>query len=92
MFRRLSTRSPRELGLMLARQITGARFVEIDSRNHLRLSHETAWIVPEAKLSFLPAITILPGDGTAQALEVSQSDGSTFSSGLAMRAFLLSWV
>jgi pimeloyl-ACP methyl ester carboxylesterase/DNA-binding winged helix-turn-helix (wHTH) protein len=34
---------PRELGLMLAQQIPGARFVELDSRNHFPLSHETAW-------------------------------------------------
>lgn len=34
---------PRELGLMLAQQIRGARFVELDSRNHFPLSHEAAW-------------------------------------------------
>jgi pimeloyl-ACP methyl ester carboxylesterase len=34
---------PRELGLMLAQQIAGARFIELDSRNHFPLSHETAW-------------------------------------------------
>lgn len=34
---------PRELGLMLAQQIPGARFVELDSRNHFPLSHEAAW-------------------------------------------------
>jgi pimeloyl-ACP methyl ester carboxylesterase/DNA-binding winged helix-turn-helix (wHTH) protein len=34
---------PRELGLMLAQQIPGARFAEIDSRNHFPLPHETAW-------------------------------------------------
>jgi pimeloyl-ACP methyl ester carboxylesterase len=34
---------PLELGLMLARGIPGARFVEIDSRNHIPLSHEPAW-------------------------------------------------
>jgi pimeloyl-ACP methyl ester carboxylesterase len=34
---------PRELGLMLAQQIPGARFVELDSRNHFPLSHEPAW-------------------------------------------------
>jgi pimeloyl-ACP methyl ester carboxylesterase/DNA-binding winged helix-turn-helix (wHTH) protein len=34
---------PRELGLMLAQQIPGARFVELDSRNHFPLSHESAW-------------------------------------------------
>lgn len=34
---------PRELGLMLAQQISGARFVELDSRNHFPLSHEAAW-------------------------------------------------
>ena len=34
---------PRELGLMLAQQIPGARFVEFDSRNHFPLSHEAVW-------------------------------------------------
>lgn len=34
---------PRELGLMLAQQIPGARFVELDSRNHFPLPHEAAW-------------------------------------------------
>jgi pimeloyl-ACP methyl ester carboxylesterase/DNA-binding winged helix-turn-helix (wHTH) protein len=34
---------PRELGLMFARQIPGARFVEVESRNHIPLSHEPAW-------------------------------------------------
>ncbi len=34
---------PIEFGLMLARGIPRARFVEIDSRNHIPLSHETAW-------------------------------------------------
>jgi pimeloyl-ACP methyl ester carboxylesterase/DNA-binding winged helix-turn-helix (wHTH) protein len=34
---------PRELGLMLAQQIPGARFAELDSRNHFPLSHEAAW-------------------------------------------------
>lgn len=34
---------PRELGLMLAQQIPGARFAELDSRNHFPLPHEAAW-------------------------------------------------
>jgi len=34
---------PRELGLVLAQQIKGARFVELDSHNHFPLSHEAAW-------------------------------------------------
>jgi len=34
---------PRELGLMLAQHIPGARFIEFDSRNHFPLSHEAAW-------------------------------------------------
>lgn len=34
---------PLELGLMLARAIPNARFVEIDSRNHLPLASEPAW-------------------------------------------------
>jgi pimeloyl-ACP methyl ester carboxylesterase/DNA-binding winged helix-turn-helix (wHTH) protein len=34
---------PLEMGLMLAREIRGARFVEIDSRNHIPLSHEAGW-------------------------------------------------
>jgi len=34
---------PRELGLMLAKGIPNARFVEIESRNHFPLSHEPSW-------------------------------------------------
>ena len=34
---------PVELGLMMARGIPKARFVEVDSRNHLPLSTEPAW-------------------------------------------------
>jgi len=34
---------PLELGLMLARGIAGARFVEIDSRNHIPMPHEPIW-------------------------------------------------
>jgi DNA-binding winged helix-turn-helix (wHTH) protein/pimeloyl-ACP methyl ester carboxylesterase len=36
-------RVPFEHGLTLARGIAGARFVPLDSRNHLILSHEPAW-------------------------------------------------
>jgi pimeloyl-ACP methyl ester carboxylesterase len=36
-------RVPFEHGLMLAREIPGARFVPLESRNHLILSHEPAW-------------------------------------------------
>jgi len=35
---------PRELGLMLAQGIPGARFIEIDSRNHFPLPHEPSWV------------------------------------------------
>ncbi len=34
---------PFEMGLMLAQGIPNARFVALDSRNHLILSHEPAW-------------------------------------------------
>jgi pimeloyl-ACP methyl ester carboxylesterase len=34
---------PLEQGRMLAHGIPGARFVALDSRNHLVLSHEPAW-------------------------------------------------
>jgi pimeloyl-ACP methyl ester carboxylesterase/DNA-binding winged helix-turn-helix (wHTH) protein len=34
---------PRELGLLMAQQIPGARFVELESRNHFPLPHEAAW-------------------------------------------------
>jgi DNA-binding winged helix-turn-helix (wHTH) protein/pimeloyl-ACP methyl ester carboxylesterase len=34
---------PFEMGLMLAREIPDARFVEIASRNHIPLSHEPEW-------------------------------------------------
>jgi pimeloyl-ACP methyl ester carboxylesterase len=36
-------RVPLEQGLMLARGIPAARFVELDSDNHVVLSHEPAW-------------------------------------------------
>ena len=36
-------RVPFEHGLMLARTIPNARFVALESKNHLILSHETAW-------------------------------------------------
>jgi pimeloyl-ACP methyl ester carboxylesterase len=36
-------RVPFEHGLMLARGIPGARFVALESKNHLILSHEPAW-------------------------------------------------
>ena len=36
-------RVPFEHGLMLAREIPGARFVALESKNHLILSHEPAW-------------------------------------------------
>jgi DNA-binding winged helix-turn-helix (wHTH) protein/pimeloyl-ACP methyl ester carboxylesterase len=36
--------NPIKLGLMLARGITRSRFVEIDSRNHIPLPHEPAWL------------------------------------------------
>lgn len=35
--------NPIELGLMLARGIPHAHFVEIDSRNHIPLAHEPGW-------------------------------------------------
>ena len=36
-------RVPFEHGLMLAREIRDARFVALESKNHLILSHEPAW-------------------------------------------------
>jgi hypothetical protein len=36
-------RAPFEHGLLLARSIPNARFVALDSKNHLILSHEPAW-------------------------------------------------
>jgi DNA-binding winged helix-turn-helix (wHTH) protein/pimeloyl-ACP methyl ester carboxylesterase len=36
-------RVPFEHGLTLAREIPGARFVALDSKNHIILSHEPAW-------------------------------------------------
>ena len=40
---REDARVPFEHGQMLARRIPGARFVPLESRNHLILSHEPAW-------------------------------------------------
>lgn len=36
-------RVPCEQGLLMAREIPNARFVGLDSRNHIVLSHEPAW-------------------------------------------------
>lgn len=43
MHSRGDARVPLEQGLKLARGIRGARFVELDSDNHVLLSHEPAW-------------------------------------------------
>ena len=40
---RNDARVPFAQGLMLARGIPGARFVALDSANHIVLSHEPAW-------------------------------------------------
>src|SRR4030095_8027636 len=40
---RRDARVPFEHGLMLAREIRDARFVALESKNHLILSHEPAW-------------------------------------------------
>jgi pimeloyl-ACP methyl ester carboxylesterase/DNA-binding winged helix-turn-helix (wHTH) protein len=40
---RADAAQPFEMGLMLAREIPNARFVEIGSRNHIPLSHEQEW-------------------------------------------------
>jgi pimeloyl-ACP methyl ester carboxylesterase/DNA-binding CsgD family transcriptional regulator len=43
-------------GHLLASRIDGAQFVELDSRNHVLLEHETAWDrFKEAVLAFMPA-------------------------------------
>jgi pimeloyl-ACP methyl ester carboxylesterase len=34
---------PREIGLLLAREIPAAGFLEIDSRNHIPMPHEPVW-------------------------------------------------
>jgi DNA-binding winged helix-turn-helix (wHTH) protein/pimeloyl-ACP methyl ester carboxylesterase len=34
---------PREMGLLLAREIPAARFLELDSRNHIPMPHEPVW-------------------------------------------------
>jgi pimeloyl-ACP methyl ester carboxylesterase len=47
---------PSAAGKMLASTIPGARFVQLDSRNHLTLEHEPAWArAAEAIGSFLTA-------------------------------------
>ena len=45
---------PVEEGQLLAAQIQGAEFVELDSRNHVLLEHEPAWRrFQDAVLSFV---------------------------------------
>jgi len=54
-------RVPFEHGLMLARAIPSARFVPLESRNHLILSHEPAFAsMLEEMSSFLDEDTVLP--------------------------------
>jgi pimeloyl-ACP methyl ester carboxylesterase len=56
---------PREQGLMLAHGIPNARYVELDSRNHLPLSHEPAWQDYVAEItSFLGS-----SDGTSRTMD-----------------------
>jgi pimeloyl-ACP methyl ester carboxylesterase len=40
---RADARVPFEHGLTLARSIPGARFLALESKNHLILAHEPAW-------------------------------------------------
>jgi DNA-binding winged helix-turn-helix (wHTH) protein/pimeloyl-ACP methyl ester carboxylesterase len=54
--------NPRELGLMLARGIPGARFVELDSRNHVPMSHEAVW---QPFIEEVCAFTANPGPTSA---------------------------
>jgi hypothetical protein len=54
--------NPRELGLMLARGIPGARFVELDSRNHVPMSHEAVW---QPFIEEVCAFTANPGPASA---------------------------
>jgi hypothetical protein len=43
MHSRHDARVPFEQGLLMAREIPNARFVALDSSNHIVLSHEPAW-------------------------------------------------
>jgi len=53
---------PFEHGLMLARGIPDARFVALESKNHLILSHEAAWV------RFIDAICGFLGEDELQRL------------------------
>jgi hypothetical protein len=55
-------RVPFEHGLMLARSIPNARFVALESKNHLILPHEPAWPRFAAELcGFLATDDASPG-------------------------------
>jgi DNA-binding CsgD family transcriptional regulator len=52
---------PVDEGRLLATAIAGAEFVELDSRNHVLLEEEPAWLrFQEAVLSFLPSAGRVP--------------------------------
>jgi pimeloyl-ACP methyl ester carboxylesterase/DNA-binding CsgD family transcriptional regulator len=54
--------APLSEGRLLATEIPGAQFIELDSRNHVLLAHESAWArFQEAVLSFTGAAPPLTG-------------------------------
>jgi len=64
---------PVEEGRLLASGIPGAEFVELDSRNHILLEHEPAWLrFREAVLSFLQQPDSHPGDSAFAALSARE--------------------
>lgn len=55
---KFDARAPFDEGRLMASLIPGARFVPLDSRNHVLLDHEPAWARwLEAVRGFLPAVT-----------------------------------
>jgi pimeloyl-ACP methyl ester carboxylesterase len=73
-------RVPFEHGLMLARTIPGARFVALESKNHLILSHEPAWPhYLDALCSFLDAADPRAGAPTVVAASDAEMTPTGFS-------------
>jgi pimeloyl-ACP methyl ester carboxylesterase len=89
-----------EEGRMLAALIPGARFVPLESRNHLVLATEPAWRQLTAELDdFLPAASSsvkqagLPDDLTVRELEVLRlvSESARRLYAITFRSFLTNW-
>jgi hypothetical protein len=76
-------RVPFEEGRLFATLIPGARFVPLDSRNHILLEHEPAWRrwLEEVR-AFLPASAPAAGQGVSRAYAARGGAGRADRAGL----------